>query len=252
MSGNRMAYPLLISLANIDVSIRSKASLHAYLLLALLPVAKFSHKVTRIRSLLQDRLVHQALSIVLSPLRTAAAVRIMMSDPIGNLRYCFTPIAAWIADMPEESLLAGTSTKVSPVTTATAMEFGDAYHHPPCTAANTLTAIHKACSQHSPIDYKNFLKAIKRLQLNGVIEPCWKIWLLSDPSDFITPEVLHHFHRMFWDHDISGVSLWLGLLSWIFVSPLFRPSWGIMLSMKEYLSSNRSPVVTIVQSSAIS
>ena len=161
MSGNHMAYPFLISLANIDVSIRSKASLHAYLLLALLPVAKFSHKVTRIRSLLQDRLVHQALSIVLSPLRTAVAVRIMMSDPIGNLRYCFTPIAAWIADTPEESLLAGTSTKISPVTTATAMEFGDAYRHPPRTAANTLAAIHKACSQHSPMDYKNFLKAIK-------------------------------------------------------------------------------------------
>ena len=40
MSGNCMAYPLLISLANIDASIRSKASMHAYLLLALLPTVK--------------------------------------------------------------------------------------------------------------------------------------------------------------------------------------------------------------------
>jgi len=203
MNGNHMAYPLLISLANINTSIRSKASLHAYLLLALLPIAKFSHKHTRIRSLLQDRLVHQALSVVLSSLKTAAVVGIMMNDPRGNLCYCFTPIAAWIADMPEESLLAGTSMKVSPVTTATAKEFGDAYRHPPRTAANTLTVIRTACSRYSPTDYKNFLKAIKRLQLNGVIDPCWKIWLLLDPSDFITPEVLHHFHRMFWDHDVK-------------------------------------------------
>ncbi|KAI5981166.1 hypothetical protein EDD15DRAFT_2204477 [Pisolithus albus] len=204
MSGNHMAHPLLISLANIDKHIHSKTSLHAYLLLALLPIAKFAHKNTRVRSLLQDWLVHQALNIVLSPLKTAASVGIMMSDPSGNLRYCFMPLAAWIADMPEESLLAGTSTKASPVTTATAQEFGDAYRHPPRTAANTLAAIHTACSQSSPTDYTNFLKAIKPLRLNGVVvEPFWKLWPLSDRSDFITPEVLHHFHRMFWDHDVK-------------------------------------------------
>ena len=62
MSGNRMAHPVLISLANIDTRLRSKTSLHTYLLLVLLPIAKFMHKTTQVRSLLQDRLVHQALN----------------------------------------------------------------------------------------------------------------------------------------------------------------------------------------------
>ncbi|KAI6010585.1 hypothetical protein EDC04DRAFT_2610106 [Pisolithus marmoratus] len=53
------------------------------------------------------------------------------------------------------------------------------------------------------MDYKNFLKAIKWLQLNGIVEPFWKLWPLSDPSEFITPKVLHHFHWMFWDHDVK-------------------------------------------------
>ena len=203
MSGNRMAYPLLISLANINAHLHNKASAHAYLLLTLLPIAKFTHKTTHVRSLLQDQLVHQALNVVLSPLKTAASMGVMMSDPRGNLRYCFTPLATWIADMPKESLLAGTGAKVSPVTTATSKEFGDAYWHSPCTAANTLAAIRRACSQYSPTDYKNFLKAMKQLQLNGIVEPCWNPWALSDPSDFITPEVLHHFHRMSWDHDVK-------------------------------------------------
>ncbi|KAI6109304.1 hypothetical protein EDD16DRAFT_1487249 [Pisolithus croceorrhizus] len=147
--------------------------------------------------------MHQALNIVLLPLKTAMSVGIMMSDTSGNLCYCFTPLAAWITDMPEESLLAGTNTKASPITTTTAQEFGNACQHPPHTAANMLTVIHIACSQSSPTDYMNFLKAIKWLQLNGVVKPCWKLWLLSDPLDFITPEVLHHFHRMFWDHDVK-------------------------------------------------
>ena len=58
MSGNRMAYPLLISLANIVPEIQSKISLHTYLLLALLPTLKFPHKHARTRSLLHDRLIH--------------------------------------------------------------------------------------------------------------------------------------------------------------------------------------------------
>ena len=75
-----MAYPLLISLTNIDAHIHCKTCLHMYLLVALLPIAKFTHKTTHICSLLQDQLVHEALNIVLAPLKIAVQVGIMMSD----------------------------------------------------------------------------------------------------------------------------------------------------------------------------
>ncbi|KAI6028253.1 hypothetical protein EDC04DRAFT_2572876, partial [Pisolithus marmoratus] len=54
MTGNHVAHPVLIRLANIDASIHSKMSLHRYLLLALLPIPKFIHKNTHICGLLQD------------------------------------------------------------------------------------------------------------------------------------------------------------------------------------------------------
>ena len=41
MTGDRVAHPLLITLANIDSAIRSSSSSHALSLLALLPVPKF-------------------------------------------------------------------------------------------------------------------------------------------------------------------------------------------------------------------
>ena len=154
--------------------------------------------------------MHQALNIVLSPLKVAARVGIMMSDPIGNLHYCFTPLASWIADTPEESLLAATGPKVSLVTTATSKNFGDPNQHPPHTAEKTLIAIRSACSKYSPTDYKNFLKAIKSLGLNGVVEPVWMDWALSDPCFFITIEPLHHFHRFAWDHDVKWCIVALG------------------------------------------
>ena len=139
MSGNRMAYPLLISLANIIPEVRSKISLHTYLLLVLLPIPKFLHKHSRIRSLLHDRLFHRALDEVLAPLKTAACVGVMMNDPVGNLWYCYTPLVAYITDTPELSLVACTSPKASPFMTATSTHFGDTVLHPPCTGPHTLS-----------------------------------------------------------------------------------------------------------------
>ena len=197
MTSNHMAHPLLISLTNIDASVCSKTLLHGYLLLGLLPIVKF-HKDTCIHSLMQDRLTHEVLNKILSPLKTAATVGIMMSDPTGNLHYCFTPLASWMADTPEESLLAGTSPKASPVTMAMSKQFRDPFRHPARMSTVTLAVIQLACDECSPLDYKEFkLKIIKQLGLNGVIELFWKTYPLSDPSEFLTPEVLHHFHRFF-------------------------------------------------------
>jgi len=96
MSGNHIAHPVLISLTNIGANICSKSSLHAYLLLALLPIINFTHKTAWVHSLLQDCLFYQALNIALSLLKIAAQVRVMMSDPVGNLHYCFTLINSFM------------------------------------------------------------------------------------------------------------------------------------------------------------
>ncbi|KAI6022651.1 hypothetical protein EDC04DRAFT_2575107, partial [Pisolithus marmoratus] len=46
-------------------------------------------------------LFHHCLDIVLEPLKQAACFGRMMSDPIGNLHYCFTPLVSYIIDTPE-------------------------------------------------------------------------------------------------------------------------------------------------------
>ncbi|KIM65973.1 hypothetical protein SCLCIDRAFT_38914, partial [Scleroderma citrinum Foug A] len=203
MSGNRMAHPLLLSLANIDADIRSKSSLRTFLLLALLPVPSFVHNKSRVRGLLSDRLVHQCLDLVLKPLKIAAAVGVMMSDPVGNLHHCYTPLVAYIADTPEQSLIACTSPKTSPVSTAIYKQFGDGICHPPRTAAATLHVIKIMCMKSLPTDLINFLKVAKEHRLNGVFEPFWRDWLHSDPSRFLLLEVLHHLHRFSFDHDLQ-------------------------------------------------
>ncbi|KAG1808474.1 hypothetical protein EV424DRAFT_1574242 [Suillus variegatus] len=84
MTGDRVAHPLLISLANIHMSTRLKSSSNAFVLTALLPVPKFIHKKKCMRGVLEDRLIHECLNIVLRPLKQAAREGVMLSDPVGH------------------------------------------------------------------------------------------------------------------------------------------------------------------------
>ena len=163
MSSNCTAHPLLLSLANINADIHSKGSLHSFLLLAFLPVPLFIHNKSRVRGLLSDCLVHQCLDFVLKPLKITAAIG-----------HCYTSLVAYIADMPEQSLIACTSPKASPVSTAIYKQFGDGIRHPPCTAAGTLHIMKMMCAKSLPTDLINFLKVAKEHRLNGVFKPFWR------------------------------------------------------------------------------
>ncbi|KAF8130107.1 hypothetical protein EV363DRAFT_1399315 [Boletus edulis] len=81
MCGGKAAHPLLISLANIRMAVRNKASSHVFLLLALMPISQFLHPNKRMCSVLDARLFHQCLDIIVEPLKTAARIGRMMSDP---------------------------------------------------------------------------------------------------------------------------------------------------------------------------
>lgn len=96
MCGGKAAHPLLISLANIRMAMWNEASLHAFLLVALMPITQFLHPNKRMCSVLEACLFHHCLNIIVEPLKTAAHIGRMMSDPVGNLQHCFTPLAAYI------------------------------------------------------------------------------------------------------------------------------------------------------------
>ena len=201
MTGGRQAHPLLISLANILFDFHMKATNHAFLLLVLLPISKFIHKDRKTRGVLENRMIHECLDFILKPLKKAAEVGIMMSDPLGFRRYVFTPLAAYIVDVQEALALSGVAGKTSHITMATYKSFGDPFQHEPRTASTTLACLHAIEETVSPWELAKYIKASSAKQLNGVHRPFWRDWPLSEPSTFFTPEPLHHWHKMFWDHD---------------------------------------------------
>ena len=181
-----------------------KASNHAFLLLALFPIPQFICPEKNLVGVLESRLVHKCLDFILQPLKTAAEIGIMMSDPLGYLRYCFTPLVAYIVDTPESALLAGVAGKTSSVTMASFLQFGDPFRHPPRTASTILAQLQATEFEYDPWnDLGQYVDHVKETyRLNGVHRPFWRNWPLSDPSNFLTPEPLHHWHKGFWDHDV--------------------------------------------------
>jgi hypothetical protein len=174
---------------------RNKAAAHGFLLLALLPIAEFVHELPRMRSVLDARLFHHCLDIVLEPLKQAMEKGTTMPDPLGNLRYCFTPIASYILDTPEAMLVSVVRGKTSPITMASHKQFGDPFQHPPRTAAITkqqLQSIERLAAL-----LKEYFAACEEFRLSGVLLPFWRDWLLASPHLFLTPEALHHWHCEF-------------------------------------------------------
>ncbi|KAI6027982.1 hypothetical protein BKA83DRAFT_4490495 [Pisolithus microcarpus] len=208
MCGGKVTHPLLISLANIKMAMWNKASSHAFLLNALMPIVEFIHPMHRMRSVLEACLFHECLDIVLQPLKVAAQIGRMMSDPAGNLRHCFTPLAAYIVDTPEACMLACICGKTSPVTMASHKDFGDAFRHECHTGARTLSQLSRI--QCDPNDLERYFAQCKEFRLSGVAEPFWQNWPLTDTANFLTPEPLHHWYRKFWDHDVQWCKNALG------------------------------------------
>jgi hypothetical protein len=134
----------------------------------------------------------------------------MMSDPVGNSRYCFTPLVAYIADTPEATLLAGVGGKTSHITMASDQTFGDPLPHERQTASTTLAQLDALVAEvGSPWNLEEYVKKSKARRLNGVHLPFWRDWRLGtsnklpDPCDFLTPEPLHLWHKEFYDHDVK-------------------------------------------------
>ncbi|KAI6124036.1 hypothetical protein EDD16DRAFT_1691358 [Pisolithus croceorrhizus] len=115
------------------------------------------------KSVLSDCLYHHCLDIVVKPLKIAAQIGIMLSDPLGNSWYCYTSLASCIAI----TLSCIESIDINP---------------------NNLLTYFEACGEH---------------QLNGVALPFWRDWPLSNPTYFLTPKVLHTFFWFSYNHNVT-------------------------------------------------
>ena len=198
-------HPLLLSLANIHAGVRMKSTSNSFALAAYLPIPKFHDVSPTVQAVLSARVYHFAVSIVMKNLVAANEEGKVMSDPEGNLRMIHTPLVSWIADYPEQLLIACISSKNSPLSLATAEHFGQPTALPRHTCHHTLQAIEEAIAACNPCDITAFHKVCLALCLNGVVDLFWKKWGNACPSSFLTPDALHQWHKFYFDHCLRWV-----------------------------------------------
>ncbi|KAH0838796.1 hypothetical protein J3R83DRAFT_7196 [Lanmaoa asiatica] len=187
-----------------------KATSHAFTLAAYLPIPKFLNVSPTIQSVLSAHVYHFAVFIIMQNLKRAALDDEVMSDPESHLRVIHTPLVAWIINYPEQLLIACVLSQNSPISVATAKQFGDATPFPPWLQQQTLNAIQEACRMCDPCNVVTFHKICLAFCLNGVVQLFWIDWGDACPSSFLTPDTFHQWHKFYYDHCMLWVTNIMG------------------------------------------
>ena len=105
-SGDKKAWPVYLTISNISKNIRHQPSMHATILVAYLPVAKLECYGEGNRSLQGYRLFHHCMGKVFESLIKAGEEGVEMVCADRWVRRIHIILAAYVADFPEQCLVA--------------------------------------------------------------------------------------------------------------------------------------------------
>ncbi|KAG8702720.1 hypothetical protein FRC09_004579 [Ceratobasidium sp. 395] len=200
MSGGQSAYPLYLTIGNIDKSVRRKLSKRATTLLAYLPVNKFANVANdKERSRLRRELVHRAMEAVFKELRTLSEKGVEALCADGRYRKAYPIVAAVELDFEEQAQMALITSSGCPKCLHPYKGRGSGKLGPPRKNNEILCAI------HAYLDGEDKGK-VDELMLRRPVWPWWANIPHLDFSACLMPDILHQLHQGMLRH----------LLSWSF------------------------------------
>jgi hypothetical protein len=202
MTGGLEMYLAYLSLANIVSEVHMKASSHAWMCFGFCPIIKFEVHPS-FQSILSAHLWHVCMDKALAQCKEAAITGRYMANPCSCLRWSFPLLATWIANLPEQHLIAAVTNSTSPLSHAITNQFGDTFCHPPRHGHETIKLIQDLSSHIDPWQLDEYQERGKELSLSGVHLPFWHDWFLVNPFHFLVPEILHTCHKFFYDHPLQ-------------------------------------------------
>jgi hypothetical protein len=187
-TGGVQVHTLYMSLGNIDKSVQEDINQGAWMLLAYIPKSSFEktlaatkglskEKQSTLVNLLNRRLFHRCLDIILRPFRITKPHEVM--DPEGNTRLVLYDLAAYGANLEEQCMIAGVECNTCPHCGAKGEAHRLAHN---CQRTRSSSQImdnikrtlrdfnYAKRRQPNPLE---FLKEGKHFGLNGVHKPFW-------------------------------------------------------------------------------
>jgi Plavaka transposase len=193
-----------MTIGNISKDIRRRPSSHGTVLIGYLPVAKLINFPESTRPNAVYRLYHQSMRILLQPLVDAGTEGVDMTCANGFICRIFPILAAFIADHPEQCLIACCKENYCPRCTVLPNKRGECMDAPLRTAPSVKFTLYQRKNGDDPLEFEDE-------GLREVFSPFWADLPHCDIFSCITPDILHQLHKgAFKDHLVKWCTQIIG------------------------------------------
>ncbi|KAJ7160307.1 hypothetical protein C8R46DRAFT_830620, partial [Mycena filopes] len=204
--GDNSAWPVYLTIGNIGKETRRQVSAHATILVGYLPIPKFDCFNKNTRSLAKYRLFHECMTVLTQSLIEAGKTGTKMVCADNFVRQVFPIFAAYVADYPEQCLVACCKENRCPMCTVSPDERGD--HRPHDKRDQLETLFLMARQRDGEKD-----TAFEKEGIRAVYPPFWMNLPHSNVFEAFTPDLLHQVHKgVFKDHLVKWCTEIIGSL----------------------------------------
>ncbi|KAJ7752964.1 hypothetical protein B0H16DRAFT_1836111 [Mycena metata] len=204
--GDNSAWPVYLTIGNISKEKRREVSSNATVLIGYLPIPKFDCFDKNTRSLAKYRLFHRCMGIIMESLVAAGTSGQKMVCADSLVRNVWPIFAAYVADYPEQCLIACCKENRCPICTVKPEERGDHQHHPLRDVRESLYLMQRQQDGEKDAQFED-------AGMRAVYPPFWANLPHSDIFQSFTPDLLHQLHKgVFKDHLVKWCTEIIGKL----------------------------------------
>ncbi|KAJ7158358.1 hypothetical protein C8R43DRAFT_882678 [Mycena crocata] len=195
-SGDKQGWPVYLTIGNIDKDTRRAPSARATILLGYIPVTKLEIYSKKKRSGVGHQLFHDCMRVMLEPLKAAGNNGMRMNCADGFVRKVFPILSAYIADYPEQCLIACCRENSCPRCLVAGNNRGEPVHSTLRDPAETLHILAEQSKGEYPTKFVD--------QNLRPINPFWVGLPHCDIFSCMTADLLHELHNgVFGDHIVK-------------------------------------------------
>ncbi|KZS92029.1 hypothetical protein SISNIDRAFT_413529, partial [Sistotremastrum niveocremeum HHB9708] len=193
-SGNRAAWPVYLTLGNISKTVRRQTKKHATVLIGYLPIPKLAHITNpEQRSIEMWRIFHDSMAKLLEPLVEAGQHGMDVTCADREIRRVFPILASYVADFPEQCLIAGIKNTNCPICHVSPEDRGEGMTKETRQTRDAVYVLQQWWEKHesAAAEHLGYKK----------IWPFWATLPHQNIFECFTPDILHQLHKgNFKDH----------------------------------------------------